>query len=178
MGHYSVARRNGVRVEIFSIGFGPELFGRDDRWGTRWKFCAIPLGGYVKMFGDADAASRPGEAAARLTPEQRKVSFYHKSVGQRAAIVFAGPAVNYLFAVLILALLFMTAGQRHTPAVVGAVIPEGRPKAPACAPATRSCNSPAGTSTVSKRSNRSPCCIPDRRFGLSSGETTPNVHSD
>ncbi|MDE0146779.1 MAG: RIP metalloprotease RseP [Rhodospirillaceae bacterium] len=125
MGHYSVARRNGVRVEIFSIGFGPELFGRDDRWGTRWKFCAIPLGGYVKMFGDADAASRPGEAVQRLTPEQRKVSFYHKSVGQRAAIVFAGPAVNYLFAVLILALLFMTAGQRHTPAVVGAVIPGG-----------------------------------------------------
>ena len=125
MGHYSVARRNGVRVEVFSIGFGPELFGRDDRWGTRWKVCAIPLGGYVKMFGDADAASRPGEAVQRLTPEQRRVSFYHKSVGQRAAIVFAGPAVNYLFAVLILALLFMTAGQRHTPAVVGAVIPDG-----------------------------------------------------
>ena len=125
MGHYSVARRNGVRVEVFSIGFGPELFGRDDRWGTRWKFCAIPLGGYVKMFGDADAVSRPGEATARLTPEQRKVSFYHKTVGQRAAIVFAGPAVNYLFAVLILALLFMTAGQRHTPAVVGAVVHGG-----------------------------------------------------
>lgn len=125
MGHYSVARRNGVRVEVFSIGFGPELFGRDDRWGTRWKFCAIPLGGYVKMYGDADAASRPGREAAALTPEQRKVSFYHKSVGQRAAIVFAGPAVNYLFAVLVLALLFMTAGQRHTPAVVGAVVPGG-----------------------------------------------------
>ncbi len=125
LGHYTVARRNGVRVEVFSIGFGPELFGLDDRAGTRWKFCAIPLGGYVKMFGDADAASRPGEAVDRLTPEQRKVSFYHKSVGQRAAIVFAGPAVNYVFAVLILALLFMTAGQRHTPAVVGAVIPGG-----------------------------------------------------
>lgn len=125
MGHYSVARRNGVRVEVFSIGFGPELFGLEDRWGTRWKFCAIPLGGYVKMFGDADAVSRPGAATAQLTPEQRKVSFYHKSVGQRAAIVFAGPAVNYLFAVLILALLFMTAGQRHTPAVVGAAVPGG-----------------------------------------------------
>ena len=125
MGHYSVARRNGVRVEVFSIGFGPELFGREDRRGTRWKVCAIPLGGYVKMFGDADAVSRPGEATGRLTPEQRKVSFYHKSVGQRAAIVFAGPAVNYLFAVLILALLFMTAGQRHTPAVVGAVLQGG-----------------------------------------------------
>ena len=125
MGHYTVARRNGVRVEVFSIGFGPELFGRDDRWGTRWKFCAIPLGGYVKMFGDADAASRPGEAVDRLTPEQRKVSFYHKNVAQRAAIVFAGPAVNYLFAVLILAMLFMTAGQRHTPAIVGLVIPGG-----------------------------------------------------
>ena len=59
LGHYWVARRNGVRIETFSIGFGPELFGRTDRAGTRWKISAIPLGGYVKMFGDADAASTP-----------------------------------------------------------------------------------------------------------------------
>src|SRR5690349_18748570 len=56
-GHYWVARRNGVRIETFSIGFGPELFGRNDRHGTRWKFSLVPLGGYVKMLGDADAAS-------------------------------------------------------------------------------------------------------------------------
>ena len=62
LGHYWVARRNGVRIETFSIGFGPELFGRTDRAGTRWKISAIPLGGYVKMFGDADAASTPSGA--------------------------------------------------------------------------------------------------------------------
>lgn len=118
-GHYYVARRNGVKVEVFSIGFGPELFGWNDKNGMRWKFCAIPLGGYVKMFGDADASSRPGEEVSTLTPEERKVSFYHKSVGQRAAIVFAGPFINYVFAVVVLALLFMTAGQRYTPAIVG-----------------------------------------------------------
>ena len=150
LGHYAVARRNGVRVEIFSIGFGPELFGRDDRWGTRWKFCVIPLGGYVRMFGEGDPPpnpppNRPGRTDGRpgdlwgeprddlpaepplrpLTPEQRAASFHHKTVGQRAAIVFAGPAVNYLFAVLLLAGLFMTAGQRHTPALVGPVIAGG-----------------------------------------------------
>lgn len=124
-GHFYVARRNGVKVEVFSIGFGPELFGWDDRkTGMRWKFCAIPLGGYVKMFGDADASSRPGETST-MTPEERKVSFFHKSVGQRAAIVFAGPFINYVFAVVVLALLFMTAGQRVTPAVVGNVFQGG-----------------------------------------------------
>ena len=178
MGHYTVARRNGVRVEVFSIGFGPELFGRDDRWGTRWRFCAIPLGGYVKMFGDADAASRPGEAVDRLTPEQRKVSFYHKNVAQRAAIVFAGPAVNYLFAVLILALLFMTAGQRHTPAIVGLVIPGGaRRSAPDCTPAIRSCGSPGAPSTASKRPNRSQCCIRAKPCRSSSGAAARSAHS-
>ena len=60
LGHYWIARRNGVRVEVFSIGFGAELFGWTDRAGTRWKFSAVPLGGYVKMYGDADAASTPG----------------------------------------------------------------------------------------------------------------------
>src|SRR3954469_4478194 len=68
LGHYLVARRNGVKIDVFSIGFGPELFGWWDRSGTRWKFSAIPLGGYVKMFGDADAMSSPGESASTLTP--------------------------------------------------------------------------------------------------------------
>src|SRR4029077_5919909 len=83
-GHYLVARWNGVRVEVFSIGFGPELFGRTDRAGTRWKFSALPFGGYVKMFGEVDEG---GETA--LTEEQRSQSFAHKRVGQRAAIVVA-----------------------------------------------------------------------------------------
>src|SRR5215472_2863821 len=72
-GHYFVARWNGVRVEVFSIGFGPELFGRRDRAGTRWKFSAIPLGGYIKMLGDSNAASAP--PAARLAPGEQEVAF-------------------------------------------------------------------------------------------------------
>ncbi len=121
-GHYHVARRNGVKVEVFSIGFGPELFGWNDKIGTRWKFCTIPLGGYVKMFGDADVASQSDDTVRSMTREEKKISFHHKTVGQRSAIVFAGPFFNYVFAVLVFALLFMTAGQRHTPAIVGHVL--------------------------------------------------------
>src|ERR1700751_4575938 len=94
LGHYLVARRNGVRIEVFSIGFGPELFGWNDRAGTRWKFSAIPLGGYVKMFGDADPSSMPGHQVASLTAAEREVSFHHKRLGQRVAVVAAGPIAN------------------------------------------------------------------------------------
>ncbi len=123
-GHYLVARRNGVRIEVFSIGFGPELFGWHDRAGTRWKFSAIPLGGYVKMFGDSDASSGlPHAGLARMTPAERDVSFHYKRLGQRAAIVAAGPAANFVFAIVVLAALFMTFGQPFTPAQVGQVQP-------------------------------------------------------
>jgi regulator of sigma E protease len=118
-GHYFIARWNRVRVEVFSIGFGPELFGRRDRAGTRWKFSAIPLGGYVKMLGDSDPAS--ALPAARLSPGEREVAFNCKNLGQRAAIVAAGPAANFLFAVIVFAVLFMTFGQPFTPPVVGQV---------------------------------------------------------
>jgi regulator of sigma E protease len=121
LGHYLVARRNGVRIEIFSIGFGPELFGWWDRAGTRWKFSAVPLGGYVKMFGDADAASMPGQGLPMMTQEERNVSFHHKRLGQRAAIVAAGPVANFIFAIVLFAGLFMTVGQPFTPADVGSV---------------------------------------------------------
>jgi regulator of sigma E protease len=120
-GHYLIARWNRVRVEVFSIGFGPELFGRQDRAGTRWKFSAIPLGGYVKMLGDSDPASEL--PAARLSPSEREVAFSCKNLGQRAAIVAAGPAANFLFAVIVLAVLFLTFGQPFTPPVVGQVQP-------------------------------------------------------
>jgi regulator of sigma E protease len=123
-GHYWVARRNGVRIEVFSIGFGPELFGWWDKAGTRWKFSAIPLGGYVKMFGDSDASSMlPAGGAASLVQGDRDVSFHYKRLGQRAAIVAAGPAANFVFAVVVLALLFMTYGQPFTPPEVGQVSP-------------------------------------------------------
>ena len=123
-GHYLVARWNRVRVEVFSIGFGPELFGWWDRAGTRWKFSAIPLGGYVKMFGDSDASSAlPTAGLARLSPAEREVSFHYKRLGQRAAIVSAGPIANFLFAIVVLAVLFMTYGQPFTPPEVGQVQP-------------------------------------------------------
>ena len=123
MGHYLIARYNGVRVEVFSIGFGPELTGWTGRNGTRWKISILPLGGYVKMFGDAGVASTPSGEARDMTPEEREVSFHHKRVGQRTAIVFGGPFANFVLAVVILAGLFMTVGQRITPADVSIVKP-------------------------------------------------------
>jgi regulator of sigma E protease len=123
-GHYWVARRNRVRIEVFSIGFGPELFGWWDRAGTRWKFSALPLGGYVKMFGDSDATSGlPMARIGQLSEAEREVSFPYKRLGQRAAIVAGGPLANFLFAIVVLALLFMTYGQPFTPAEVGQVVP-------------------------------------------------------
>jgi regulator of sigma E protease len=121
LGHYLVARRNGVKVEVFSIGFGPELFGWNDRAGTRWKFSAVPLGGYVKMFGDADPMSMPGDQIAAMTAAEREVAFHHKRLGQRAAVVAAGPIANFVFALVVLAGLFATVGQPYTPADVGKV---------------------------------------------------------
>ncbi|HEV2335187.1 MAG TPA: RIP metalloprotease RseP [Stellaceae bacterium] len=123
-GHYYIARRNRVKVEIFSIGFGPELFGWWDRAGTRWKFSTIPLGGYVKMFGDSDASSGlPIAGLDQLSAADRDVSFQCKRLDQRAAIVAGGPLANFIFAIVVLALLFMTYGQPFTPAEVGQVTP-------------------------------------------------------
>lgn len=128
LGHYWIARINRVRVEVFSIGFGPELVGWTDRVGTRWKISALPLGGYVRFFGDMDAASRPdpslapgGEGGAALSDEERAVAFPYKSLGQRSAIVAAGPIANFLFSIIVLAVLFATIGQPYTPAEVGTI---------------------------------------------------------
>ncbi len=124
LGHYLIARRNGVRVDVFSIGFGPELFGWTAKSGTRWKFSAIPLGGYVKMFGDSDVASTTAQAPVEMTPEEKAVAFPHKRVGQRAAIVVGGPLANFLFAIVVLAGLYMTAGQPYTVPVIDRVNPD------------------------------------------------------
>lgn len=121
LGHYLVARFNGVRVEIFSIGFGPELFGWTDKAKTRWKFSAIPLGGYVKMFGDINAASMPDSAVAQMSPAEQAVAFPTKRLSQRAWIVAAGPIANFLFAILLFAGLYVFVGQPFTPPVVGAI---------------------------------------------------------
>ena len=123
MGHYLIARYNGVRVEVFSIGFGPELFGWDGAAGTRWKVSLVPLGGYVKMYGDAGAASTPSDEVPEMTPEQRAVSFHHKRLGQRTAIVFGGPLANFVLAVVVLAVMFVTVGQRVTPADISEIQP-------------------------------------------------------
>ena len=122
LGHFLVARWNGVRVEVFSIGFGREIFGWTDRAQTRWKFSLIPLGGYVKMFGDANAASQPGDGVEELSAEERAVAFPCQSLGARTWIVSAGPLANFLFAIVLLAGLFATVGQPFTPPVVGNVV--------------------------------------------------------
>ncbi|MEO0392547.1 MAG: RIP metalloprotease RseP [Pseudomonadota bacterium] len=123
-GHYYVARLCKVKIESFSIGFGPEIFGFTDKAQTRWKFSIIPLGGYVKMYGDADPASMPSEAVAKMTEEERRDSFFHKTVAQRSAIVFAGPAANFLFAIGVFLVMFMTVGETFTPARVSSVVPD------------------------------------------------------
>jgi regulator of sigma E protease len=120
-GHYLIARWNGVRVEVFSIGFGPELFGWRDRVGTRWKFSMIPLGGYVKMLGDSDPTSGLPIDLASLSPAEQAGAFQTKRLGQRAAIVSGGPAANFVFAIVVLAALFMTYGEPFTPPEVGHV---------------------------------------------------------
>lgn len=112
LGHYLVARWCGVRVEVFSIGFWKEIYGWTDRHGTRWKIGLIPLGGYVKMFGEHSIdVGEDGQPDRVMSSEERLVSFSHKTLGQRAAIVAAGPAANFLFAVLILAVLFAGIGR-------------------------------------------------------------------
>ncbi len=124
LGHFLVARWCGVRVLVFSIGFGPELFGFNDRRGTRWQLSAIPLGGYVKFFGDDNAASVPDQTAlAAMTEEERRHSFVHQRVRSRAAIVVAGPMANFLLAIAIFAALFMVFGKPSTSPRVDAVQP-------------------------------------------------------
>ncbi|MGH1417423.1 MAG: RIP metalloprotease RseP [Hyphomicrobiaceae bacterium] len=125
LGHFLVARWCGVAVKAFSIGFGPEIFGYEDRHGTRWRFAALPLGGYVKFIDDEGAASTPSnEAIAKMTPEQRAGSFHLKPVWKRAAVVAAGPAANFLLSIVIFAAMFMLYGQSIIEPRIGKVVPE------------------------------------------------------
>ena len=121
MGHYLVARWCGVRVEVFSVGFGSEIWGRTDSRGTRWKLSWIPIGGYVKMFGEMLPPTGDREQE-ELSPEDARVSFHTKALWRRAAIVFAGPFANFLFAAMLLAVIFATVGERSTPANITAVM--------------------------------------------------------
>ena len=125
LGHFLIARLCGVRVLIFSVGFGPEIVGFTDRYGTRWKVSAIPLGGYVKFFGDDNAASVPDESAIKgMTAADRKESFYHQPVGRRSAIVAAGPFANFILAIVIFASIFALYGRQTTTARVDTVQPD------------------------------------------------------
>ena len=125
LGHFLIARWCGVRVMVFSIGFGPELFGFDDRHGTRWKISAIPLGGYVKFFGDENAASVPDQQAlAAMSASERAHSFIDQPVAKRAAIVVAGPLANFLLAIAIFAGLAMVFGKPITSPRVDKVHPD------------------------------------------------------
>jgi regulator of sigma E protease len=113
MGHYLVGRWCGIGVKVFSIGFGPELFGFNDSHGTRWKLCAIPLGGYVKFVGDMNAtSSQPSsEEIETLTAAERKVAFHTQPVWKRAATVVAGPLFNFLLTIAVFAVLFSAYGR-------------------------------------------------------------------
>jgi regulator of sigma E protease len=125
LGHFLIARLCGVRVLAFSIGFGPELIGFNDRLGTRWKIAAIPLGGYVKFFGDENAASTPdGTRLAAMNEGDRAQSFFFQPVWKRAAIVVAGPMANFALAVMIFAIVFMLYGKQTMSARVDAVQPD------------------------------------------------------
>lgn len=112
MGHYLVGRWCGIGVRAFSIGFGPELVGFNDRHGTRWKLCAVPLGGYVKFVGDMSATSTPDAAhMEKLSDEERKVAFHTQPVWKRALTVFAGPAFNFLLTIAVFTVMFSTYGR-------------------------------------------------------------------
>jgi len=131
LGHFLVARLCGVRVLVFSVGFGPELIGFTDRYGTRWKISAVPLGGYVKFLGDENAASVPDAAAiAGMSADERRHSFMDQPVGRRSAIVAAGPFANFILAIVIFATIFALFGRQLTTARVDAVQP-GSPAAAA-----------------------------------------------
>jgi regulator of sigma E protease len=121
LGHFLVARYFGITVETFSIGFGHEIGGFYDRYGTRWRLAWIPLGGYVKFKGDENAASVPSEHdISALTEEERRGNFHAKPIGQRAAVVAAGPIANFILAIVILTLWFATLGKPiQEPRVIG-----------------------------------------------------------
>jgi regulator of sigma E protease len=122
LGHFLVARWCGIRVLVFSLGFGPEIAGFNDRRGTRWKISAVPLGGYVKFFGDDNAASTPDRsAAAAMSESEKKDSFVHQPVPSRAAVVAAGPIANFVLAVAIFAGIFMVVGKQTTTARIDAI---------------------------------------------------------
>jgi regulator of sigma E protease len=122
MGHYLVGRWCGVKADVFSIGFGRELFGWTDKRGTRWKLSLLPLGGYVMFAGDRNAASEPSEDWKALPEGERNRTFQGQALWKRAAIIAAGPLTNFLIAILIFVGVFAIFGEPRTPPIVDQVI--------------------------------------------------------
>ena len=120
-GHYIIAKLCNVKVEVFSIGFGPELFGINDKSGTRWKFSVIPIGGYVKMLGDEDP-SGARVSSQHLSEKDKLFAFCEKPLYQKFFIVFAGPLANLLFAIVILMVFFSTKGMMKHNSVIGGIV--------------------------------------------------------
>src|SRR5471032_2579530 len=121
LGHFLVARACGVKVDVFSIGFGKEIVGFTDRHGTRWRLSWLPIGGYVKFAGDANAASAPDPSAASLPAVQRATMLQFKPLWQRAAVAVSGPLANFVVAIIILTGLLLYSGHVTLPPVVGSV---------------------------------------------------------
>lgn len=131
LGHFLAARYFGVKVLVFSVGFGKEIFGWNDKHGTRWKLSWLPIGGYVKFSGDADASSRPdNEAASQMTAAEKAQTLTYKPVSQRAAVAAAGPFANFLLAIVLLTGLFLYTGHSVIAPVIGQVT-KGSPAAQA-----------------------------------------------
>ena len=125
-GHFLVARLSGVQVTDFSIGFGKQLWGFTDKHNTKWKICAIPLGGYCQFLGDADAASSgSNEEVKELSEEDKKKAFPFQNPWKKLAIVLGGPGFNYLFAIIVFTLMFALLGKFSFPPVVGEVVAGG-----------------------------------------------------
>ena len=123
-GHYYIAKKCGVKVDEFSIGFGKELFGFNDKSGTRWKFCLLPLGGFVKMFGDRNPSSAADhEKLNNLNEQQKKISFFYQPVLKRFAIVFAGPVINFLLGIVILFFIFKAKGVAQVKPIISEILP-------------------------------------------------------
>ncbi|RFC62417.1 RIP metalloprotease RseP [Fulvimarina endophytica] len=138
LGHYLVARWCGIRSLAFSVGFGPEIVGFDDRRGTRWKLSAIPLGGYVKFLGDENAASVPDRGAVDAMSEaERREAFPSASVGRRAATVAAGPIANFILAIVIFAGVAFFQGRTVADPVVADVVADSPAAAAGFAPGDR-----------------------------------------
>jgi len=137
LGHFLIGRLCGVKVEAFSLGFGPELFGFEDRYGTHWRVAALPFGGYVKFHGETHEASEQGGAAAAISPQERAVSFFAQKVWKRAAIVAAGPLANFVLAIAIYTGVFYVHGRAILLPIIDSVAADSAAEAAGFLPGDR-----------------------------------------